>query len=152
MKTDYYKKTLHSAPFAYAYHQIILDEGGISADYSFLEANAAFEKMTGYNFMGKSLWKVVNPPSNSLAHPCSDGIRFRLIHQKKTVFPLFLLILPTKKNPSWKTFLMSILTSSLLQTWTAIFSKSTKNGKMCWAIKNLKSKMLIRSTGKSSGR
>ena len=42
-----YRHILESAPFGYAYHQLITDEAGAPIDYRFLEVNSAFERLTG---------------------------------------------------------------------------------------------------------
>jgi len=47
MQQRIYKKLIHQAPFAYAYHKIILDKEGMPSDYEFLEVNPAFETLTG---------------------------------------------------------------------------------------------------------
>ncbi|MCX7842749.1 MAG: PAS domain S-box protein [Clostridia bacterium] len=47
MELEPYKEILHKSPIGYAYHRIILDNKGKPCDYEFLDANAAFEKMTG---------------------------------------------------------------------------------------------------------
>jgi PAS domain S-box-containing protein len=47
MKQDFYKKLIEAAPFGYALHKIVLDTQGKPVDYIFLEANAAFEELTG---------------------------------------------------------------------------------------------------------
>ena len=47
MQQRIYKKLIHQAPFAYAYHKIILDKEGKPSDYEFLEVNPAFETLTG---------------------------------------------------------------------------------------------------------
>lgn len=47
MQDTHYKKLILKAPFAYAYHKILLDSNGKPYDYEFIEVNEAFEKMTG---------------------------------------------------------------------------------------------------------
>ena len=47
MEQDHYKNLLMSAPVGYAYHRIILDEKNHPCDYVFLDANPAFEQLTG---------------------------------------------------------------------------------------------------------
>ncbi len=42
-----YAQVIKTAPFAYAFHELIFDDSGKPADYIFLEVNPAFEKMTG---------------------------------------------------------------------------------------------------------
>jgi len=44
---DFYRQIILDAPFAYAFHQIILDEKGKPCNYRYLEINKAFEKLTG---------------------------------------------------------------------------------------------------------
>ena len=44
MKINYADKILKKAPFAFAYHEIILDEKGKPYDYRFLEINNTFEE------------------------------------------------------------------------------------------------------------
>jgi len=47
MTFEHYKYIIQSAPFGYAYHEIILDDTGKPIDYRFLEVNPSFEKLTG---------------------------------------------------------------------------------------------------------
>ncbi|MFW5792721.1 MAG: PAS domain S-box protein [Bacteroidota bacterium] len=47
MQENHYKHIIQKAPFAYAYHKIILDDSGKAVDFVFIEVNDAFEKMTG---------------------------------------------------------------------------------------------------------
>lgn len=42
-----YKNLINQAPFAFAYHKVILDEKNNIVDYEFLEINKNFEKFTG---------------------------------------------------------------------------------------------------------
>jgi PAS domain S-box-containing protein len=42
-----YARLLQTAPFAYAFHRLIIDDTGNPVDYEFLEVNTAFENMTG---------------------------------------------------------------------------------------------------------
>ncbi|MFO8066224.1 MAG: PAS domain S-box protein, partial [Bacteroidales bacterium] len=49
MQENKYKHLIQNAPFAYAYHKIILDDKDKPVDYVFIEVNQAFEKMTGLN-------------------------------------------------------------------------------------------------------
>jgi PAS domain S-box-containing protein len=44
---EFYRQIIQEAPFAYAHHQIILDEQGKPADYRFLDINPSFEQLTG---------------------------------------------------------------------------------------------------------
>lgn len=41
------RKIKNNSPFGYALHKIVLDETGNPVDYTFLEVNKAFEKLTG---------------------------------------------------------------------------------------------------------
>ncbi len=57
-----HKDILETAPFGYAYHEIICDENGKPIDYRFLEANPAFGSMTGLEsrtIIGKTVKEVV---------------------------------------------------------------------------------------------
>ncbi|PKL13623.1 MAG: hypothetical protein CVV50_03275, partial [Spirochaetae bacterium HGW-Spirochaetae-6] len=47
MEQKQFQQLLENAPFGYAYHEIILDKKGKPKDYRFLEANKAFENLTG---------------------------------------------------------------------------------------------------------
>jgi len=47
MEGLYYKNIIHSAPFGYAYHKIVVDGEGRPIDYEFLDINKAFEELTG---------------------------------------------------------------------------------------------------------
>jgi PAS domain S-box-containing protein len=47
MEDAQYKHLLHTAPFGFAYHKIIVNSSGPPIDYVFLEVNPAFEKLTG---------------------------------------------------------------------------------------------------------
>ena len=56
------QEILDLAPFAYAYHAIVLDEAGRPADYVFLDVNPAFEEMTGMSrelVLGKRVSEVL---------------------------------------------------------------------------------------------
>lgn len=53
---------LENLPHAYAYHKIVTDNKGIPVDYTFLEVNKAFEKMTGLQrdaVIGKKVTEVL---------------------------------------------------------------------------------------------
>jgi len=57
-----YKTILKSAPFGYAYHEIICDPAGTPRDYRFLEVNNAFERLTGLNatdIIGRTVREVI---------------------------------------------------------------------------------------------
>lgn len=47
MNAQHYKQLLLRSPFAYAYHELLVDKQGKPVDYIFLEINDAFEQMTG---------------------------------------------------------------------------------------------------------
>ncbi len=49
MNDKHYKKILEAAPFAYAYHKIIVDDNLAPVDYEFIEVNRSFEAHTGLN-------------------------------------------------------------------------------------------------------
>lgn len=56
------KENLQYAPYAYAYHKVLLNNLGEPIDYIFLEINSAFEKMTGINkeaILGKRVTEVL---------------------------------------------------------------------------------------------
>ncbi|MDI6402188.1 PAS domain-containing protein, partial [Balneolaceae bacterium ANBcel3] len=62
MDEDQYRKMLHVADFAFAYHQILVDDNQKPADYIFLEVNPAFEKMTrlaSKNILQKKVTEVL---------------------------------------------------------------------------------------------
>lgn len=44
---DLYKSLIYNAPFGFAHHKIVLNKFGDPIDYIFLDANPAFEKLTG---------------------------------------------------------------------------------------------------------
>jgi len=51
-----------NSPFGYALHSIVLDETGNPIDYTFIEVNEAFEKLTGLNkndILGKTAKEVI---------------------------------------------------------------------------------------------
>jgi PAS domain S-box-containing protein len=53
---------LEQAPFGYAYHQLVTDEGGQPTDYVFLEVNAVFEQLTGLHrntILGRPVTEVL---------------------------------------------------------------------------------------------
>jgi PAS domain S-box-containing protein len=57
-----YQHIIHQAPFGYSLHEIILDAAGEPYDYRFLEANQAFEKLTGLivaEIRGKTVRQVL---------------------------------------------------------------------------------------------
>ncbi len=61
MDVHFYKQLVFSSSSAYSYHRIILDDSGVPTDYEFLEANPAFEKMTGLegkDYINKRLTEV----------------------------------------------------------------------------------------------
>ena len=47
MENKYYKILIEESPVGFAYLRVISREMGIPCDYEFLEANPAFEKLTG---------------------------------------------------------------------------------------------------------
>lgn len=49
MEKDFVREVLQNAPFGYAHHKLILDHNGKPNDYVFIDANPAFEDMTGLN-------------------------------------------------------------------------------------------------------
>ena len=57
-KTEKYRLLLDKLPHAFAYHQVVTDNEGTPVDYTFLEVNEAFEKMTGLK-RGKVIGKKV---------------------------------------------------------------------------------------------
>lgn len=62
MPDNYRNDIIEYLPNAYAYHRIILDEGGNPVDYIFLDANQAFEKITGLirqKIIGKRVTQVI---------------------------------------------------------------------------------------------
>ncbi|HCC08352.1 MAG TPA: hypothetical protein DEP72_09380 [Clostridiales bacterium] len=68
MDDNYYKKIRDNSPMGYAYHKIILDEKGEPCDYEFIEANSAFEKLTGLkasDIIGKRVTDVMPGIKNS---------------------------------------------------------------------------------------
>ncbi len=62
MKSHITEKLLHVSPFAFAHHQIMLDDKGVPVNYRFLEVNPAFEKMTGLKsreIIGKTVLETI---------------------------------------------------------------------------------------------
>ncbi len=65
--TDYHH-VIQEAQFGYACHEIILDPSGNPCDYRFLEANKAFENLTGLKMseiMGKTVREILPGIENS---------------------------------------------------------------------------------------
>ena len=57
-----YENIFKKSPVAYACHRIILDNSGSAVDYEFIDANEAFEKMTGLdqnNIKGKTVLEIL---------------------------------------------------------------------------------------------
>ncbi|PKP06394.1 MAG: hypothetical protein CVU10_02165 [Bacteroidetes bacterium HGW-Bacteroidetes-5] len=46
MKTESYKSIILNAPFGYAHFEIVSDADGVPQDYTFIEVNSLFEKLT----------------------------------------------------------------------------------------------------------
>jgi PAS domain S-box-containing protein len=62
MDKKHYEDIIRKAPFAYAHHELILDEKGNPSDYRFLEVNRAFEELTGLEagqVTGKTVMEVL---------------------------------------------------------------------------------------------
>lgn len=62
MNDNFYKQLIEELPTGYAYHKIICDEDGIPCDYEFIEANTAFEKLTGLkgsDIVGRRITEVL---------------------------------------------------------------------------------------------
>ncbi len=62
MQEDFYKQIMEESSVGYAYHKIICDVGGNPCDYTFLEANDAFTKLTGLDkleIIGKRVTEVL---------------------------------------------------------------------------------------------
>ena len=62
MNHEFYKQLIQESPVGYAYHKIICDEQGNPTDYIFLEANKAFEDLTGMkikNIIGKKVTQII---------------------------------------------------------------------------------------------
>nr|HPM01844.1 PAS domain S-box protein [Candidatus Cloacimonadota bacterium] len=62
MNKDLYQHIILSAPFGFAYHQIITDDKNIPIDYRFIEVNPAFEKLTGLkaaDIISKTVLEVI---------------------------------------------------------------------------------------------
>lgn len=56
-----YQYLLNNLPVAYAHHRIITDDGGVPADYTYLDINPAFEKLTGFTrdqVLGKRVTEI----------------------------------------------------------------------------------------------
>ncbi|MFW6288512.1 MAG: PAS domain S-box protein, partial [Spirochaetota bacterium] len=57
-----YRTILESAPFGYAYHEVITDREGKPVDYRFLEVNRAFARLTGLDadaIIGRPVTEVI---------------------------------------------------------------------------------------------
>lgn len=57
-----YSDIIKRAPFGYAYHQVVTDDDGNPVDYLFLDANQAFEELTGlsaHEMLGKTVTQVM---------------------------------------------------------------------------------------------
>lgn len=62
MEINHYQSVLKSAPFGYAYHQVITDSGGDGYALVFLDVNPVFEKITGLKgarITGKNVREVL---------------------------------------------------------------------------------------------
>ena len=62
MKDNFYKLLIEESPTGYAYHRIICDKDGNPCDYEILEANAAFESLTGLkgsDLIGKRISEII---------------------------------------------------------------------------------------------
>ncbi len=62
MKESHHQRHTAGAPYGYAYHKIITDPNGKPVDYVFLEANPAFEQLTGLktkNIINKAISEVL---------------------------------------------------------------------------------------------
>lgn len=66
-----YRKLLLSSPFGYAYHKVIFDDSGKPIDYTIIEANEAYQELTGLNIndiqnnsIKQLLPEIVNDPFN----------------------------------------------------------------------------------------
>lgn len=61
MKNESYKSIIHNAPFGYAHFKIVSDGDGTPADYTFIEVNSLFERLTNTNandVIGRSFREV----------------------------------------------------------------------------------------------
>jgi len=68
MKAERISDLLKMSPFAFASHQIIVDESGLPVDYRYLEVNSAFEQITGLkadDIIGKTVREVLPGIENS---------------------------------------------------------------------------------------
>ncbi len=68
VKSDIYRDIIKRAPFGYAYHKIVTDDVGSPVDYVFIDANHAFEELTGLaiqQIIGKSASQVIPDLKNS---------------------------------------------------------------------------------------
>lgn len=62
MDIQIYKNMFDKSPLGYAIHKIILDENNNPIDYEFLDANIAFERMTGLKIaeiVGKTVKQIL---------------------------------------------------------------------------------------------
>ncbi len=131
MKSHITETLLHVSPFAFAHHQIILDDKGVPVNYRFLEVNPAFEKMTGLKsreIIGKTVLETI-PAINDggfdwisiygkvaltgeekvfeqYSQPLQNGIRYMCIRTRKVFLLPYLRILPRIKcrPKNWKGF------------------------------------------------
>ncbi|MGB4200546.1 MAG: PAS domain S-box protein [Thermotogota bacterium] len=58
-----YETLIRQAPFAYALYEVVFDENSKPSDFTFLETNESYEKMTGLkleNIVGKKLTEVLS--------------------------------------------------------------------------------------------
>lgn len=70
-----FKDVVKNAPFGYAYHEIILDEQGKCVDFVYLDANEAFEKMTGLE-MDKVIGKPASEVVPAIKKDTFDWLQF----------------------------------------------------------------------------
>ncbi|MBN2874958.1 MAG: hypothetical protein JXM71_07675, partial [Spirochaetales bacterium] len=62
MADDMYRHIVETAPFGYAYHEIVVDSAGLPVDYRFLEVNRSFGWLTGLDpagIIGKTVREVI---------------------------------------------------------------------------------------------
>ncbi len=68
MKSERLSDLIMMSPFAFASHQIIVDDRGLPVDYQYLEVNPAFEHITGLkadDIIGKTVREVLPGIENS---------------------------------------------------------------------------------------
>ncbi|NLI21925.1 MAG: PAS domain S-box protein [Clostridiales bacterium] len=79
-------RILDDLPFAYAYHQMVYDDRGMPVDYQFLEANKAFEALTGLE-TAKIIGRRVSEIIPGIAQDPADwiGVYAKVVQTRQSI-------------------------------------------------------------------